>query len=262
MDLLYRKQGLPEESEIVTCEVTKVYYNSVFVNIIEYDVQGMIHISEISPGRIRNIGDYVKVGKVIICKVLRVNQQRGHVDLSLRRVNQAARREKADQIKQEQKAEKIIELVAKDLKIRPKELYDTVSEKVFKDYEMLHMAFEEVVSKNELLTKLDIPQKFAKPLTELILQRIKPPVYKIIGSLKLVTYDADGIEKIKKVLCDVIKKKKVDIKYSGAGKFRMELEADDFRSGETLAIETADLVKKGFEKFGSVEFEIEKKLKI
>ena len=68
--MLYKKQGYPEEEELVLCTVTNVQHHSVFVNIDEYNLSGMIHISEVSPGRIRNIRDYVKEGKVIVCKVL------------------------------------------------------------------------------------------------------------------------------------------------------------------------------------------------
>ena len=92
--MLYKKQGFPEESELVMCTVSNIQYHSVFADLDEYGRQGMIHISEISPGRIRNIRDYVKEGKKIVCKVLRVNSERGHIDLSLRRVNEAQRKNK------------------------------------------------------------------------------------------------------------------------------------------------------------------------
>jgi len=49
--MLLKKQGFPEESEIVLCTVTSVRYNSVFVNLNEYDNSGIKQISEISPGR-------------------------------------------------------------------------------------------------------------------------------------------------------------------------------------------------------------------
>jgi len=258
MDLLFRKQGLPEESDIVICEVTKVYYNSVFVKIIEHDVQGMIHISEISPGRIRNIGDYVKVGKMIICKVLRVNREKGHVDLSLRRVNNNVRREKSEEIKQEQKAEKIVELVANDQKIPKRELYDKVSDKVFAKYGMLYQCFEEVVGDNSILEKLGLDKKVSKALTEIIVQRIKPPVFKIVGTLELQSYAPDGVDQIRKVLVDA--SKKGDIKYNGAGKYRVEIEADDFKSGESKIAEIADYIKGKFK--GELSFKIDKKLKI
>ena len=106
--MLLKKQGFPEDSELVLCTVTSVQFHSVFVNIDEYGKGGMIHISEVSPGRIRNIRDFVKEGKKIVCKVLKVNEEKGYIDLSLRRVNEAERRRKIEDIKKEQNAEKII----------------------------------------------------------------------------------------------------------------------------------------------------------
>ena len=97
--MLFKKQGFPEESESVLCTVTSVQYHSVFVDIDEYGKSGMIHISEVSPGRMRNIRDFVKEGKKIVCKVLRINEEKGYIDLSLRRVNESEKRRKIDDIK-------------------------------------------------------------------------------------------------------------------------------------------------------------------
>ena len=55
--MLYKREGFPEEDELVMCTVTKIFPHSVFVNIDEFGRTGVIHISEISPGRIRNIRD-------------------------------------------------------------------------------------------------------------------------------------------------------------------------------------------------------------
>ena len=85
--MFYKKKGMPEQGEIVLCSVKKILHHSVFVYIEEYQgLEGMVHIAEIAPGRIRNIDDYVKEGKRIVCKVLNIDQKKGHIDLSLRRV--------------------------------------------------------------------------------------------------------------------------------------------------------------------------------
>ena len=110
-----KKKDYPEEADLVLCTVSKIYPHCVFVNIDDYSgKQGMIHISEVSPGRIRNIHDYVRMGKKVICKVLRVNLEKGHIDLSYRRVTESQRRNKVNELKQEQKAEKIVEKVTED----------------------------------------------------------------------------------------------------------------------------------------------------
>ena len=104
--MFYKKNGFPEEGEIVLCTVKKILYHSVFAILDEYKhIEGMIHISEISPGRIRNIRDYVKEGKQIVCKVLNINKQKGNIDLSIRRVGTNQKRNKNSEWKQETKAE-------------------------------------------------------------------------------------------------------------------------------------------------------------
>ena len=74
--MLLKKKGFPEEDEIVICTVTKIHFHSVFVNLDEYGRSGLIHISEVSPGRIRNLRDFVVEGKKVVCKVLRIDEER------------------------------------------------------------------------------------------------------------------------------------------------------------------------------------------
>ncbi len=58
------KKTFPDEKEIVVCTVKKILRDSIFATLDAYEgKEGMIHISEIAPGRIRNIRDYVKEGK-------------------------------------------------------------------------------------------------------------------------------------------------------------------------------------------------------
>jgi len=197
--MFLKKQGLPEEDELVLCTVTKIYYQSVFVNIDEYERSGMIPISEIAPGRIRNIRDFVKEGKKVVCKVLRIDKEKGHVDLSLRRVNDAQRRQKLSQIKQEQLAENIVEFLAKKQKKDTKKFYSEVTKKLFEEYESLFDAFEEV-SNDTLDLSEYVDKKLAEELTELIKQRIKPPIVDIKGALTLKSYLPDGVEVIKEGL--------------------------------------------------------------
>src|SRR3989339_358149 len=121
--MLLHKKGFPEEGELVLCTVTKLSSHSIFVDLDEYQKQGLIHITEVSPGRIRNIRDFVREGKKVVCLVLRINQERGYIDLSLRRVNESQKRAKIDEVKQEQKAEKIIEMLSHALKKEHKVLY-------------------------------------------------------------------------------------------------------------------------------------------
>jgi polyribonucleotide nucleotidyltransferase len=83
-----QEERAAEESELVLCTVTSVLKNSVFVKLDEYDdIDGTYPISEVLHGRIRNIRDFVKEGKKIVCKVLKVNREKQQSMSLLRRVN-------------------------------------------------------------------------------------------------------------------------------------------------------------------------------
>ena len=249
--MLFKKQGFPEEGDLVICTVTSVQFHSVFVDLDEYGKSGLIHISEVSPGRIRNIRDFVKEGKKIVCKVLRINQEKGYIDLSLRRVNESEKRRKIDSSKREQNAEKIIEIAAGRMGIKTEELYKEISDKV-KNYDSLHEFFEHASKNEELLESLGIDKKHLKIIEETIKQRIKPTEVEISGKLKITTYSPNGIDIIKEALkkAQDATHGKISISYLGSGLYRFILKAPDYKEAEKVmknATETATsiVIKQG-----------------
>lgn len=234
--MLFKKQDFPEEDELVLCTVTSVQFHSVFVDLDEYGKSGLIHISEVSPGRIRNIRDFVKEGKKVVCKVLRINKEKGYIDLSLRRVNESEKRRKIDDIKKEQNAEKIVELSARNIGIKVEELYSEIAEKVTKNYESLHDFFEKAALDEKLLDNIGIDKKHLKIISETIQQRIKQAEVEIRGSMKITTYAPDGIDIIKTSLkkADEAAKGRISINYLGSGAYRFMVKASDYKEAEKL----------------------------
>ena len=256
--MFFSKHGFPDESELVTCTVTGIQYNSVFVKLDEYNMQGMIHISEISPGRIRNIRDYVKIGKVIVCVVLRVNRERGHIDLSLRRVNMGQRRKKLEQMKLEQKAEKIVEFVAKSEKTDFKQLYNKIMVAIADEYESLAEYFEDFIADRAKLEKTALPKKTLTLLEEIIRQRIKLPVVGINGVFTINAFEADGIDNIKIALKKVVSIDKDNIKltYLGAGRYELNIIAPDYKKAEDILARSKDIIEETLGKLkGTIKFE-------
>ncbi|MFH1408281.1 MAG: S1 RNA-binding domain-containing protein [Nanoarchaeota archaeon] len=231
--MLRQKTGLPEEGELVLCTVQKVQHSSVFVKLNEYDETGLIHISEVAPGRIRNIRDFVKEGKVIVCKVLRITKERNYIDLSLRRVTEMQHRSKINELKQEQIAEKILEQVCTKHKMDVKEVYKAIAPKVFASYDLLYDSFYDANTDAELLKKLTFPAAILKELQEMIHLRIKPEQVTIGGKFSLSSYASNGVEvirsSIKKGQATVPQSK---VKYLGGGKFQIMLTEENYKVAE------------------------------
>src|SRR3989338_8718292 len=242
--MLLLKEGFPESEELVLCTVTKIFHNGVFVDLDEYAKGGMIHISEVSPGRIRNIRDFVVEGKKVVCKVLRVNKEKGHIDLSLRRVTESQRKKKIDEIKQEQKSEKIIEFVAKKLDIDQKKLYEDILGNISNKYTSLYHFFEDARSDEKIIKKLGLPEDVTELLNEAIKQRIKEAEVEIKGYFKLKSYAPSGVDMIRDALtkAEGIGKEKTAIRYEGAGRYGVSIKGRDYKEAEKLLKESTELV--------------------
>jgi len=240
--MFLRREGFPEEGELVLCTVTKIQYHAVTVTLDEYyNKQGLVHISEVSPGRIRNIRDFVKEDKKVVCKVIRVDPERGHIDLSLRRVNDSQRRNKTEAIKQEQKAEKILSSAANKLKKPAEELYKETAPKIMSHYPYLYLAFEDVVENNASLEKLGLEKETAKQLEEVVREKITPKKVEIIVKVEIKSYDENGLAMIKKAF-EKAKEAAPNLEtaYLGGGAYRLLITAKDYKKAESIFKEVED----------------------
>ena len=235
--MLFRYKNPPKEGDYVLCTVNNIVNHSVFVTMEEYgNLSGMIHISEISPGRIRNIREFVVEGKKIICMVLRIRQDRNQFELSLRRAQVNKRRAKLEEIKNEETAEKIIEITAKQLSMDFKTLYSQISYRVLQSYPMINYLFNEVALENDArLSDFVQDKKIHDKLLENIKMRIKPEKVEIKRSVSIVSHEGNGAEIVRNAFIELFKKissEKADIKYLGSGKYSISINAPDFQDGE------------------------------
>ena len=131
-----------EEGQIVLCTVEKIVGITVFVKIEEGE-EVRSTMSEISPGRIRNLRDYVIPGKKIVCKILNIRDNKIH--LSLRRVKQNEKKELLDKISKEKSFKAI-------LKTAIGEDTEKIIEKITAHHSLINF-FEELKENPKLLEK-------------------------------------------------------------------------------------------------------------
>lgn len=72
-----------EKGKIIKVKVTHIETYGAFV-FADEQYSGLIHISEISRGFVRDINDFLKVGGIINAEILEVDQSRGHLNLSIK----------------------------------------------------------------------------------------------------------------------------------------------------------------------------------
>ncbi len=208
-----------EQGDIVLCTVDRIIGTTVFVKIEDFgnNLEGTIITSEIAPGRIRNLRDYVVPKKKIVCKVLRASGEKIH--LSLRRVSQKEKKEKMEEYKQEKGYISIIKRILG-------EKSNEIIEKITKT-ERLYDFLEEAKENPKKLEKI-----FSKKDSEKILSILKEQKQKKVIVKKeifLKTNNPEGIIEIKKILGEI---KNIELKYISAGRYSLKKEDDDLKKAD------------------------------
>jgi translation initiation factor 2 subunit 1 len=241
----------PQESELVVCTVENVKDFVAFVSLDEYNGrQGLIPISEIATGWIKYIRDHIREGQKIVCKVLNVDRNRGHIDLSLKDVNEHQRREKIREWKNESKSRKWIGFVAETAG----EPAASIEDVIFEKYGALFPVFEDIVVDGDAtIKKLGLSKKASDALVHIAHENVKPPKVEVTGVLTLTSTEPDGVSVIKKALKSAEPKiagVEIELLYLGAPSYRIKVTAPDYKKAEKALEKAANAAITVVEKSG------------
>lgn len=234
-----QKLQWPEVGDLVMATIESVKTYGAYAKLDEYDKQGLLHVSEISSSWIRNIRDFVREGQKAVLKVIRVDSEKGHIDLSLRRVTKRARIEKIRQWKQDRKAEALIRDVAEKVTLSPEEVYEKAGALLEEKYG-LYEGFEKVAKEGiEVLTTIGVPKNLAKAFAEVAEERIRLKIVKVKGTLEIRCTAPNGIKIIQDSFLKAKKTEKpkdVDVRFYviAAPKYSLEVSAENYKRAEEI----------------------------
>jgi translation initiation factor 2 subunit 1 len=229
----------PEYGDLVIATIEKVTEYGAYANLEEYNKQGLLHISEIANARIRRIRDYVKENQKMVLKVIRVDVEKGHINLSLRRVTKRERIEKNKSWKKERKGEALLKEVADKAGLPLHEAYEKVGVVLEGKYG-LYEGFEEVVREGvEVLTELDIPEDLAKVVAQVAEDRVRLKMVKVKGVIKVRCNKPNGVKCIQNAFIGAkkshrTKDAKIEFYVIAAPKYSVKVSADNWKRAEDL----------------------------
>jgi len=242
-----------EHNQIVLCTVDKILGTTVFVKIdgggesssVDKDgkdnnrgrgVEGTLTTSEISPGRIRNLRDYVVPGKKIVCKILSIKGDK--IYLSLRRVKLNEKKELLEKISKEKSYRAILKTVLRD------KLDETI-EGIEKQFSITEF-FEEAKINPKIVEKFTTKAEAEKIIKILETKKDKPKEIRYL--VQLSNDQSDGINTIKSILQNAVKESNVEIAYLAAGKYRVSLIGKDFKEIKTEINQVLEHIEKAAKK--------------
>ncbi len=249
------KPEWPEPGDLIIATIQSVTDYGAYAKLDEYDKQGLLHVSEISSSWIRNIRDFVREGQKLVLKVLRVDAEKGHIDLSLRRVTKREKIEKMMLWKKERKAEALVRDVAERLKMPSNEVYEKAGAIVEKEYG-LYDGFEKAAREgSEVLTKIGVPENLANAFVEIAQERINVPVVIVKGVLEASCPKPNGVELIKDAFAEAkkterTKNAKVRFYVIAAPKYAVEVVVDSYKHGDEVLEKVSEAVVSNLKKSG------------
>jgi translation initiation factor 2 subunit 1 len=258
------KPEWPEYGDLVIATIEKVMDYGAYANLEEYNRQGLLHISEIASGRIRKIRDYVRENQKMVLKVIRVNVEKGQINLSLRRVTKRERIEKNKSWKKNRKGEALLNEIAEKVGLPVHEVYQKAGVILEEKYG-LYEGFERVAKEGiEILTKLDIPEDLAKVIAQVAEERIKFKMVKVNGVIEVRCMMPNGVKCIRDAFIGAwklhrAKDAKIEFYVIAAPRYSIEVSADNWKRAEDLFEKVCESVVTNITKAGGYgSFEREK----
>ncbi|WXG45676.1 MAG: translation initiation factor IF-2 subunit alpha [Candidatus Atabeyarchaeum deiterrae] len=237
--MVRKREEWPEIGEYVLATVKEIAPHGVYVTLDGYgDKEGYIHIGELATTWVKNIRDFVREKQKVVTKVQRVDQSKGHVDLSLKRTTDQARKQKIYEWKRAQKAENLLSMAAEKLGKTVDQAYNEAGWKMEDAFGEIYQGFENSVEQGEeVLTKAGVPEDWAKVIKSVAESYIQIRKVQVDRLIELRCLKSDGIEAIKKSLLKVLEEAKssdtkTNIALMGTPRYRITVTAKDYKTAE------------------------------
>ncbi|KAH7416193.1 hypothetical protein KP509_14G079800 [Ceratopteris richardii] len=137
----------PEADDVVMVQVKSIAEMGAYVSLLEYNnIEGMILLSELSRRRIRSIGSLIKVGRQEPVMVIRVDKEKGYIDLSKRRVSEEDIQACEERYNKSKMVHSIMRHVADTTNADLEDLYIHVGWPLYRKYGHAFEAFKIIVT--------------------------------------------------------------------------------------------------------------------
>ncbi|VUZ43387.1 unnamed protein product [Hymenolepis diminuta] len=204
----FYENEFPVENEVVVAVVKSITNSGSYVNLPEYNnALGMILHSELSRRRIRSINKLVRVGRSDIVIVIRVDPDKGYIDLSKRQVPFDEIKVCYDRFAKAKAVNQIVRHVAEKLGYTENSQFEDLCAKTVWYFDRKyagqggsHEAFKRAVQDPTILDECDIDDATKEMLLQDIRHRLMPVTAKIRADFEVSCFTYEGIDAVRRAL--------------------------------------------------------------
>ncbi|KAJ9075170.1 hypothetical protein DSO57_1038697 [Entomophthora muscae] len=192
----------PEIDEVVMVNVRSIAEVGAYVQLLEYDnIEGMVLLSELSRRRIRSVQKIIRVGRNEAVVVMRVDKEKGYIDLSKRRVSPEEIIKAEEKYNKSKAVHGILRHVAEKKGLVLETLYEQFGWPLYKKYGHAHDAFRlAITDPDSVLEGLDIQPDVREELLNKIRAKLTPQPTKLRADIEATCFGYEGIDTIKAAL--------------------------------------------------------------
>ena len=186
----FYENKFPEIESVVMVNVQNIADMGAYVSLLEYNnIEGMILLSELSRRRFRSIHNLNRVNRNEVVMVLRVDEDKGYIDLSKRRVSPEDVAACEDRFNKAKAVHGVLRHLAERRKLYLQDLYETIGWPLYKKYGHAFDAFKLAISDDsvDIFQDIGIPQDFRDELKSYVLQRLDPQQVKIRSDMEVLS---------------------------------------------------------------------------
>lgn len=198
----YEKE-IPDVGDLVMVKVTQVTDTAAYADLLEYNgMEGMLPFTELTrKGFIKSIAKFVKVGKLEVAQVLRVDKQKGYIDLSKKQVTEHERRQCEEMFAKSKLVHSVMLHGSMETQTPLPEIMSTVAWPLYRSHGHAFDALKiAVTDPAAILGPLAISDKLREVIARSVVHRLKSKPSKLRVDLEVTNFTSKGIDAIKEVL--------------------------------------------------------------
>jgi len=198
---MYEKK-YPDVDDLVMVNVKSIAEMGAYVSLLEYNnIEGMILLSELSRRRIRSVSKLIRVGRQEVVVVLRVDKEKGYIDLSKRRVAPEEIAKCEERYNKSKAVHSIMRHVSETTQRGLEELYIQFGWPLYHKFGHAYDAFKIAITDPEsVFNGITIEEEIKTCLVKNIQRRLTPQPVKVRADLEVTCFHYEGIDAIKAAL--------------------------------------------------------------
>ncbi|XP_055704648.1 eukaryotic translation initiation factor 2 subunit 1 [Phlebotomus papatasi] len=204
----FYKDKYPEVEDVVMVNVRSIAEMGAYVYLLEYNnIEGMILLSELSRRRIRSINKLIRVGKTEPAVVIRVDKDKGYIDLSKRRVSVEDVEKCTERFSKAKAVNSILRHVADILNFESDDQLEDLYQKTAWHFEEKYKSkahafdiFKQAVVDPSILAECGLEERTLDVLLDNIKRKLTSQPVKIRADIECACYGYEGIDAVKEAL--------------------------------------------------------------